>query len=156
MNNSLNLADLNSEISEASFQAANARAKRKTAATPLALRAAYDTQRDRVVITFKSNLELSFDPRITQGLSQGNAAELAEIEVSPSGMGLHFPKLDADVYVPSLLKGITGSQSWMASLMGAAGGKARSSAKTESSRANGAKGGRPRRVSLNNVSPLVS
>jgi Protein of unknown function (DUF2442) len=133
------------EISEEQFIAANKRGQRRLATTPVALKATYDEARDRVIITFKSNLELSFDPRITQGLSQANAVELSEIEISPSGLGVHFPKLDADVYVPSLLKGITGSKVWMASLMGKEGGKVRSTTKTTSSRLNGTKGGRPRR-----------
>jgi hypothetical protein len=29
---------------------------------------------------------------------------LDEIEITPSGFGIHFPKLDADLYVPGLLR----------------------------------------------------
>jgi hypothetical protein len=35
------------------------------------------------------------------------------IEISPSGLGLNFPALDADLYVPALLQGLLGSQAWM-------------------------------------------
>jgi len=40
---------------------------------------------------------------------------LEEIEITPSGYGIHFPKLDADLYLPALLQGFTGSRKWMAS-----------------------------------------
>jgi len=29
--------------------------------------------------------------------------KLKQIEISPSGFGLHFPHIDADLYLPSLL-----------------------------------------------------
>jgi hypothetical protein len=35
---------------------------------------------------------------------------LAEIEISPAGVGLHWPKLDADVHVPALLQDVLGSK----------------------------------------------
>jgi hypothetical protein len=46
-------------------------------------------------------------------LEHAKAADLAEIELSPSGFGIHFPKLDADFYVPALLEGFLGSRKWM-------------------------------------------
>jgi hypothetical protein len=69
---------------------------------------------------------------------------LNKIEISPSGYGLHFPKLDADLYPPSLLEGAFGSERWMDSRMGMRGGKSRSAAETTAARENGKKGGRPR------------
>jgi len=60
---------------------------------------------------------------------------LTEIEISPSGLGLHFPKLDADLYLPALLEGFMSSKEWMAT-----------PAKTAASRANGKLGGRPRKA----------
>jgi hypothetical protein len=57
---------------------------------------------------------------------------------------LHWPKLDADVYVPALLQGVFGSKSWLAAQLGAAHGKVRSRAKAAASRENGRKGGRAR------------
>jgi hypothetical protein len=40
---------------------------------------------------------------------------LSKIEISPSGLGLHFPAIDADLYLPALLDGFLGSRRWMAS-----------------------------------------
>jgi hypothetical protein len=62
------------------------------------------------------------------------------------GFGLHFPALDADLYIPALLEGFFGSKRWMAARLGELGGKARSAAKARASRANGRMGGRPKKV----------
>lgn len=71
---------------------------------------------------------------------------MAKIEITPTGLGLHWPRLDADLYLPSLLKGVLGSPSWMAGLMGRMGGRVRSKAKAAAARANGRRGGRPRKA----------
>ena len=65
--------------------------------------------------------------------------------MSPSGLGIYFPELDVDFYLPSLLEGFLGSKQWMAAQMGKAGGKATAAAKAAAARANGKLGGRPRK-----------
>jgi hypothetical protein len=42
--------------------------------------------------------------------------DLAEIEGTPSGDGLHWEKLDADFSVPALLAGVFGTAAWMAQI----------------------------------------
>ena len=120
---------------------------RVQALVPRAIAADYDRETGRVVIRLSSNLEVSFSPRDAQGLEKATPSQLEEIEISPSGFGIHFPKLDADLYLPALLQGFLGSRKWMASRLGQAGGKSRSAAKQKASRANGRLGGRPRKVS---------
>jgi len=97
------------------------------------------------VVELSSKLALSFSPRDAQGLENAKPAELEEIELTPSGLGMHFPKLDADLYIPGLLEGFMGSRKWMAARLGQAGGQSQSRAKKAASRANGLKGGRPPR-----------
>jgi hypothetical protein len=82
--------------------------------------------------------------RIHEGLARAKALELRTIEVSASGLGLHWPKLDADLYVPAIVKGILGTKQWMTQI-GALGGSAATVAKAAASRANGKLGGRPRK-----------
>lgn len=113
---------------------------------PKAVRARYDRRVSRVVIALDNGLELAFPPRLAQGLEHATPAELANIEISPLGTGLHWPDLDADLYVPGLLAGVFGSKRWMAAQLGAAGGRARSAAKIAAVRENGRKGGRPRKL----------
>ena len=110
-----------------------------------AIAARYDRRTNRVIVSLHSGLELAIPPHLVEGLADATPEALAEIEISPSGLGLHWPQLDADVYVPALLEGQFGSQQWMARQMGAAGGCSRSDAKRQAARANGAKGGRPRK-----------
>lgn len=110
-----------------------------------AIAARYDRRRARVVVGLNTGVEVAFPPNLAEGLTDAATADLAKIEISPSGLGLHWPKLDADLYVPGLLAGAFGSKRWMAAQLGAAGGSARSAAKTRSARANGRLGGRPRK-----------
>ena len=127
------------------FELAKQRAKELEEAVPKAVSAHYDRASGRVVVELSSRVAVSFRPDDAQGLEHAKAADLAEIELSPSGFGIHFPKLDADFYVPALLEGFLGSRKWMAARMGKAGGKSRSRAKKAAARVNGVKGGRPRR-----------
>jgi Protein of unknown function (DUF2442) len=130
------------------FDAAMERARKLQGTFPRAVCAHYDRASGRVVVELSSKIAVSFRPGDAQGLEDAKAADLAEIELSPSGFGIHFPRLDADLYVPALLEGFLGSRKWMAARMGEAGGKSRSRAKKAAARANGLKGGRPRRKEI--------
>lgn len=110
------------------------------------LSARYDRRTSRVVVNLNTGVQVAFPTELVEGLAGASPDDLVEIEVSPAGLGLHWPKLDADVYVPALLQGVFGSKRWMAAQLGAVGGKARSPAKTAASRENGRKGGRPHKV----------
>jgi Protein of unknown function (DUF2442) len=132
-------------IGKEQIVAANRRAAERKATTPVATAARYDRKSDRVILSLNTNLEIMFSPKNAQGLEHAKPSQLNPIEISPSGYGIYFPKLDADLYVPALLEGFLGSRKWMAARLGARGGKARTNAKTAAARANGALGGRPRK-----------
>jgi hypothetical protein len=131
------------------IERANRRARALQANVPRAVLARYDPKAGRIVIHLSSRLIVSFAPEDAQGLESARPSQLKEIEISPSGYGLHFPAVDADLYVPGLLEGFLGSKSWMASRLGQIGGQATSKAKKAASRANGKLGGRPRKVLQN-------
>ncbi len=133
--------------SRENFDLAGQRAKELQGSIPRAVSARYDSKTGRIEIQLSSNLRVSFSPRDAQGLGAATSSQLQEIEISPSGLGIHFPKLDADLYLPGILQGFLGSRKWMASRLGQVGGKSRSAAKKKASRANGKLGGRPRKVS---------
>jgi len=128
------------------FELANRRGARVRASVPKAVAAHYDRAAGRVVIHLSSGLDVSFSPRDAQGLENAKPSQLDEIEISASGLGIHFPKLDADLYLPGLLEGFLGSRRWMASRLGRVGGKSRSAAKRAAARANGQMGGRPKKA----------
>jgi hypothetical protein len=127
------------------FTKANQRAARLHATVPIATAARYDRKADRIILTLSSKVELMFSPKNAQGLEHATPTQLSTIEITPSGYGLHFPKLDADLYVPALLEGFLGSRKWMAARLGAAGGSSRSKPKAAAARSNGSLGGRPRK-----------
>lgn len=100
-------------ITDDDVRAAEVRLRARLAQTATATAARYDRGRGRVVIRLSTGLEIMFAPRDAQALQGAKADQLDVIEISPTGLGLHFPKLDADLYVPALLEGLRGSQSWM-------------------------------------------
>lgn len=133
-------------ITEADLKAAETRMKKAINNVPCAVEAHYDSRALRVVVSLDTGLELAFPPHLAQGLEMATPEDLDVIEITPTGLGLHFPKLDADLYIPALLDGFLGSKSWMAGAMGRVGGAVRTEAKAISSRENGKLGGRPRKV----------
>lgn len=122
-----------------------ARGKLEQAVQPLATAAYYDALKKVVVIELASGASFAFPPGLAQGLEGASADDLAEIEITPMGTGLHWPRLDADLTVDGLLAGVFGSQSWLRAHASRAG-RARTPAKGAAARANGAKGGRPKKL----------
>src|SRR5215471_15134011 len=122
---------------------AKVRAGRIRDAGPTAVSATYDRRSDRVVVRLTSGIDIGFSPRDTQGLETAKPAQLDPIEISPSGLGLHFPKVDADLYLPALLEAVFGTRRWMAARLGERGGRGGGAAKSIASRKNGKFRGRP-------------
>lgn len=132
------------EPSDLAFEAASD-AGAKTLAGPVATSARYDGGRDAIVVELDNGAFMGLPVGKLQGLQGASASQLDNILVEAKGLGLHWPDLDADLYVPALLEGIFGSRKWMAAQLGSTGGKAKSGVKAASSRRNGLKGGRPRK-----------
>lgn len=133
-------------VSLEAFRQANERGRRLLRRTPPAESARYDRKRGRVIVSLSSGIDISFPPDKAEGLANATPSQLAAIEITPSGLGIHFPELDADLYLPALLEGVMGSRKWMAAKLGAVGGRSTSAAKRRASGANGRLGGRPRKV----------
>lgn len=138
---------------EKTFEAAKRRGAEHLARYPAAIEAKYDRRIGRVYVVLETGLAIAFNPHEVQGLEHAKPEMLREIAISPSGHGLHFPRLDVDIYLPSLMEGHFGTKAWMAQRLGHLGGKAKSEAKTSAARANGAKGGRPKKAA---TAPSVS
>jgi hypothetical protein len=134
------------EITDTILDAANRRAAAKIAAFPAVVAVRYDRRIARVVISLASGLQLAFAPRDVEGLENARPADLSDAEISPSGLGAHFPKIDADIDVPALLDGFLGSKRWLAAQIGKLGGQAASAAKAAASHQNGKLGGRPKKA----------
>lgn len=100
------------ELTTEQFEAAKARGEARLRG-PRAESAHYDAGRGRVIVRLTTGVEIGFAPQDAEGLQHAKRDELAVIEVDAFGLGIHFPRLDADFYVPALLEGVLGSKGWM-------------------------------------------
>jgi len=135
-------------VTELELAEAERRMRTRRAAAPLAIAARYDPPSGRVVVMLNTQVELRFPAALAEGLADADPDALSEVQITPGGLGLHFPRLDADLYVPALLEGMLGSRKWMARALGKAGGAQTSEAKAQAARANGKLGGRPRKSTV--------
>jgi hypothetical protein len=131
-------------ITEREFEQANARMQAlRQAGHAVAVR--YDKRSACVIVSLNTGVRITFPAALAEGLADATPSDLSLIEISPTGLALHWPCLDADVYVPALLQGVFGSQRWMAAQLGQMGGRVRSAVKAATARENGSRGGRPRK-----------
>ena len=84
------------------YKKAGQRADRMRATEPFAVAARYDRRIGRVVVSLSTGIDIAFASRDVQGLERATPSSLSRIEISPSGFGLYFPALDADLYLPAL------------------------------------------------------
>jgi len=130
------------ELTREQIKAANERGRILRETQPHAKAARYDAKADRVIVDLTNGATFAFPPRLVEGLHDASPAEIAEVEVLGRGFGLHWETLDLDYTVPGLVNGVFGTAKWMA----AKAGRTSSPAKAAAARANGAKGGRPRKA----------
>jgi len=122
-------------------------AMEKGRSEPKAVSAYYEPRQKRIVVDLDSGVTFMFPVALAQGLADAGPFELAEVEVSPGGLGLYWETLDVDLSISGLLAGIFGTKSWMTTLyanLGKKGGSRSTPAKARAARKNGKLGGRPR------------
>jgi hypothetical protein len=113
---------------------------------PKVLSARYDVRSRRIIFKLSTGYDISFPPRRVQVLEHASPEQMRSIEILGAGQDVYFPLIDEAIYLPSFLQGITGTKNWMASQFAAKGGAAKSEAKAAAARANGLKGGRPKKA----------
>jgi hypothetical protein len=126
-----------------SYARASRAGETRLAAEPVAKSAYYSADQKRLVVELSNGVILMLPPKLLQGLREASAPQLARVELTPLGTGLHWEELDADLGVAELAAGIFGSKAWMSELARHAGSRS-SVRKAASSRLNGKLGGRPR------------
>lgn len=113
----------------------------------LIVSARYDRDSERVIVDLKNGVTLAFPPALAQGLADATPDDLERVAVSPGGLSIDWEALGAGFSVDNLLAGIFGNREWMDRRREIArrAGRTTSEAKAAAARANGAKGGRPRK-----------
>ena len=129
------------ELTDAQVDAALERGRTARSHEPRAAAARYDRRSRQVVVELSNGCTFAFPPRLAQGLEAATEEQLSEVEILGAGSGLHWEALDADLSIPGLLAGLFGTKAYWAQQAGGATAPAKAAA----ARANGAKGGRPRR-----------
>lgn len=129
------------DLTDGEISAAAIRGRLARGLEPRAASARYDRVAGTLIIELTSGASLTVPVRLVQGLEEAAPDALAAVEILGGGHGLHWESLDVDLSIPGLLAGVFGSQRHMAQRAG----RATSAAKAAAARANGAKGGRPRK-----------
>jgi hypothetical protein len=133
-------------VTDAQLHDAEARGRAMLETEPRASAAHYDQATGRVVVDLVNGCTFAFPAQLVQDLNGASHDALAAVVVDGLGFNLHWPALDADLYVPALVSGVFGTRSWMTRELARVAGQTRSPAKAAAARSNGAKGGRPRKA----------
>src|SRR5262249_21948338 len=108
--------------------------------------ARYLGRNDAIELEFAGGGRITIPRRSISELAAAPSSALNSVTVSPAGDALACRALDVDIYIPGLIERIFGTR-LLAAASGRRGGQRRSRAKAVAARANGAKGGRPRKRS---------
>jgi hypothetical protein len=112
---------------------------------PLAKTVQYVHRLKLLIVELTNGRRLALPIEDLQGLENATVKQLQNVEVLSLGTAINFPDIDTGFYVPSLIEGVYGNRRWMSEL-GKRGGSAKTEVKQMASRANGKKGGRPKKV----------
>ena len=110
--------------------------------------ARYDQASGRVVVDLVNGCSYAFPAWLVPALQGAGPAALTDVLVDGPGFSLAWPELGVELYVPALVAGVFGSRAGMASEVARAAGRRKSPEKAAAARANGAKGGRPKKVEV--------
>lgn len=131
------------EVTDAELQGAKARWAEERSGRPVPVAVRLDRETERIVVDFANGATFLVPARALEGLEQATSDELAEVELLGE-TGLHWEALDVDYTIQGLMAGIFGSRAFIEAQR--RGGQSRSPAKAAASRANGARGGRPKKT----------
>lgn len=105
------------------YERATKAGEARLAREPRAAKAHYDARKARLVVELTNGVILMLPPKLLQGLEGASAAQLAKVEITPLGTGLHWEALDADLGIAELASGIFGTKTWMSELARQAGSR---------------------------------
>jgi hypothetical protein len=124
------------------YEEATLRAREADRAEPRADFIGYDRDRGLFIVELKEGFGVCFSPGQVPGLAGASTDQLADVRISPSGDGLHWDRVDVHASLTGLVIEGLRLRNWAPRLLG----QIRSEAKAKAARANGRKGGRPRKA----------
>jgi hypothetical protein len=127
------------EVTAEEIEAARERGKAEMALG--ASLARYDRRRDAVILTMRSGAVATIPRLLIPVVADADPRTAADVELSPMGTSLRFPRLDADFAVQGLIRRVFGVNH-----ANRIAGATKSPARAAASRVNGRKGGRPAKV----------
>jgi hypothetical protein len=130
------------DVSDAELAQAKLRWEVERAERPIPASVRFDSASERMIVDFTNGASFIFPARAVEGLEHATTVQLAEVELLGE-TGLHWESLNLDYTIAGLMNGVFGTKIFMDSQR--RGGQSRSAAKIAASRANGAKGGRPKK-----------
>jgi hypothetical protein len=110
---------------------------------PRARHAYYDPATGRIVVELKLGGAFAFPPSLYRELAGRSPAELAAVQPAVGGEGLEWEALDVHIAVAGVLVRMLGPA--LPRAFAQKGGSSTSERKAAAARANGARGGRPRK-----------
>ncbi len=128
----------------AQIPAGRARERRERKKGLRASTARYDQASRRIVLELTNGYLFAFPVGAVSALKGATDSQLSAVQLDPSGGALRWESLDVDLSVPGLLFSAVGVEERLRHLASLAG-SVRTDAKARAARANGRKGGRPKK-----------
>jgi hypothetical protein len=109
----INDEELEAAISEEEREAAMERGLEMRRTIPLPVSVRYDPAARLIEVKLNWGYSIQFPPERAQGLEGATDEQLSRVEIA-GVWGIHFPALDADLWVPGLIEGRFGTAKWEA------------------------------------------
>jgi hypothetical protein len=77
-----------------------------------AVAASYEAATGLVHVKLKNGMAISFPKERAQALAKATDEQLSEVEISPAGWSVDFPRIDDGFTIESLLAGRFGNDRW--------------------------------------------
>lgn len=108
------------------------------------VRVTYDSASKSFTVHLSNGAHLSIPARLIPRVAEASEADRAAVSITTDAPGIRWERLDLAIYVPLLIGMLMGERAWRQAAVSAFAG-IKSPAKARAARANGAKGGRPRK-----------
>jgi hypothetical protein len=134
------------EPTDEDFRLARQRGEESLRNEPHAAAVRYDAKSGRLIIDLTNGCTFAVPANLLQHVRDLPPEEIAKVRLmEKSGMALEWEEADIHFSVAGLVSGFFGNRRYMDQLWASRAGSVTSPAKAAAARANGAKGGRPRK-----------